>query len=414
MLKLKFFPILYLFIVSQSQAQIDCPMLNSSENIIQCALLRHPEVIVNEASINQSVKLEQFARQLPNPEFDMRSTYGKYLGDNVVNVEMNLGFVLQLGGKRRARIQQAWAQQAEASAELLKTKEDVYISTFSSLIRLRQLAKELDALDHALEAFASIQRIYRSYGRLSAEQQISLNIFQIAHGDYLARKTAVLLEQQRFQRNLQFILNQAVALKDEIYPKPMKLWPRLEINDELKGSGIKHAEADLKLAEADVKSAQSESWPTVTIGPSIEQQTEGPFTYHTFGFNLSFPIPVFNLNQGGRAYANAGLNRARVSLNAQTSRLLAEKEILIKQYNTIIDSLKTMPSYEMVERKHHDAEGFFKRGLLSTSLMVEYHRQIVDYIFDQNELELAAMESLWKVHALEGKIIQTDSNTIKE
>lgn len=402
-----FLVLIYVLLPSWAFADIFCPELTSPEAIIQCAILRHPEVGVSEAGVSQSVKLEQFAGQFPNPEFDMKSTYGKSLGDKVVNLEMNLGFVLQLGGKRRARIQQAWAAQSEASASLLKTKEDVYISTLSSLIRLRQLDQEIGAMEHALSAFAHIQNLYRSYGRLSPEQQISLNIFQVAHGDYLAKKTASILERQRYVRNIQFILGQVIDLKPMLYPKPMKYWPKLEIFNYLNGSGIKLAEAEVKLAEADLKAAQGESWPDVKVGPTIEQQTEGPFTFQTYGFNLSLPIPVFNLNQGGRAYANAGLMRAQAKLKSEQGKLAAEKEILIQQYNSIIEALKGMPAIEIIESKHQGAEGFFRRGLLSTSLMVEYHRQIVDFIEDQNQLELAAMESLWKVYALEGKIFPT-------
>lgn len=391
-------------------AETPCPELVTAEAVISCAILRHPEVAVSEAGLNQSVKLEQFAGQIPNPEFGMRSTYGKFLGDNIVDVEMDLGFVLQLGGKRRARIQEAWARQAEASAELLKTKEDVYISTLASLMRLRQLASELEAIDHALEAFSQIQNLYHSYGKLNPEQQISLNIFQIAHGDYQARRTFTVLEQQRYLRNLQFILGQPVKLVSSIYPKPLRKWPSLEFNEELNGSGIKHAEAELKLAEAEVRSAKSMVWPDVTVGPSMDQRTEGPFNYQTYGFNLSFAIPVFNLNKGGREFANAGLMRSQANLKAQRSKLLAEKEILIQQYNSILGSLRKMPEVDSIEKKHQGAESYFRRGLLSTSLMVEYHRQIVDFIVDQNELELAAIENLWKVYALEGKIFTQTQN----
>lgn len=395
-----------------SSAQVACPTLDSPEAVIGCALLRHPELKVSEAGVNQSVKLEQFARQIPNPEFDVRTTYGKSLGDNIVVTEMNLGFVLQLGGKRRARIQQAWAAQAEASALLLRTKEDVYISTLSSLIRIRQLAQEIGAMEHALEAFAHIQRLYRSYGRLNPEQQISLNIFQVAHGDYVAKKTAAVMEQQRYLRNIEFILGEKVDLKPLIYPRPLKTWPKLELSEDLNGSGIRLAQAELKQAEAELRSAKSESWPDVRVGPSLDQQTEGPFSFQTYGFNLSFAIPVFNVNQGGKAYANAGLTRAQANLRSEQSKLLAEKEVLIRQYNSVIDALKQMPDIDVIEQKHGSAEGFFRRGLLSTSLMVEYHRQIVDFIEDQNILEVSAMESLWKVYALEGKIFTENKGKI--
>jgi cobalt-zinc-cadmium efflux system outer membrane protein len=400
-----------LFLVTQiSFSATECRPLDNPDNILDCAFKRHPELKVSQEGLNQSIKLESFARQIPNPELDMRSTYGSAQGQKIGTTEVNLGFVLQLGGKRRARIQEAWAQQAEANALLLKTKEDVYISTFSTLIRLRQLADEIDSIEHAMDEFSKIQNLYRSYGRLNAEQQISMDIFMLAHADYRARKTSLILEQQKCQRNLQFILGEPIVLKESIYPAELKSWPRIETNDDLNGSGIKLAQASIKEAEAELKSAESQSWPDLRLGPSLEQQRQGESKFESYGFNLSIPIPLFNLNQGGRAFAQAGLNRAQANLSAQTSLLLTEKQVMIQQFNTLIDSLKALPSIEAVEKKHENAENFFKRGLLSTSLMVEYHRQIVDLILDKNELELTAMQSLWKIYAIEGKLFPVINN----
>ncbi len=220
------------------------------------------------------------------------------------------------------------------------------------------------------------------------------------------------MEQQRYLRNVEFILGEKVELKPLLYPKPLKTWPKLELNEDLNGSGIRLAQAELKQAEAELRSAKSESWPDLKVGPTMEQQTEGPFSFQTYGFNLSFAIPVFNVNQGGRAYANAGLMRAQANLRSEQSKLLAEKDILIKQYNSVLDALRQLPDIDLIEQKHGSAEGFFRRGLLSTSLMVEYHRQIVDFIEDQNILELSAIESLWRVYALEGKIFPNNKGNI--
>ena len=59
-----------------------------------------------------------------------------------------------------------------------------------------------------------------------------------------------------------------------------------------------------------------------------------------------------------------------------------------------------------MEKKHKNMESLFERGLIQSSLIIEAHRQMADFTESVNEQELRAVEALWSIYALEGRIPQ--------
>ena len=190
-------------------------------------------------------------------------------------------------------------------------------------------------------------------------------------------------------------------------PPKKQDWPIYSRKEPVfKGSEIKLSEAELKNASAELELAQSESWPDLKIGPTIQSQTEGPFTYWTYGFNLTLPLPLFQINGGGRAVARASLMRAEQSLELKKRELSLEQKILLTQYQKSIKALKESVSFAEIERKHKIVERQFARGVISSSLVIEAHRQMVDFTKSQNEQEITALESLLRLRALEGSLFE--------
>lgn len=395
-----------------SRASSACDDLSTVQGVMNCALEEHPELKRDEIGIQQARVGESRARQIPNPEIESKSTFGSSLGDDQRTVEADLAFTLQLGGKRSARIERSRAEQALAQAGLFRTKQEVFLSTLLALTRLRQLRVELDVYDEALRTFAKIQRFYATRPRLQPEQQVSLGVFQLAEGDYQFRKNSTLTEQARVLNQIKFSLGRDFTATQSNLPLPKSQWPTLSppanrsTAPVIGGPILQLGQAELKLAQADLSLAQSDSWPDLRIGPSLEQQVSGPISYTSFGFNVSLPLPLFNLNGGGRAYATQGVLRAEAALSATQKQIQTEQLTLTSQYENAVAALSRAPSLKEIERKHKNAEALFERGVVSSSLIIEAHRQIVDFTRSQNEQELLALEAFWKVRAVEGRMFE--------
>jgi cobalt-zinc-cadmium efflux system outer membrane protein len=112
------------------------------------------------------------------------------------------------------------------------------------------------------------------------------------------------------------------------------------------------------------------------------------------------------MNGAAREYAHMGVDRAQQSLDLRQRELTNEKQILVKRYADSVQSLKSTVSAEEVERKHRSMETIFTRGLIPSSLVIEAHRQMVDLTKSRNEMELSALQALWQVYTLEGRLFE--------
>lgn len=386
-----------------------CGRFGSTRDVVDCAMQNHPDIKRARAALRQGDELESEASQIPNPEFDSKVTVGKQLGDNVRNTEIALAPVIELGGKRGARIDKARAEREVIASDLLKTKEEVFIGTLLSLYRLRQVESESNIVEEALNTFGKIQRLFSSRLNLSPEQRVSLGVFQLAEGDYKLRKATLSTETNAVLKNLGLAVGGIFEPTSQILPARKTSWP--ELSDSLLatpflGSRIKNAQAELKTAQAELELARSASWPDLKIGPAFENQVQGPFSFQAYGGVLSFPLPLFNQNGGGRAVANRGLDKAETELHATTLQLNSERAILLQRYQIAIKVLKDSASISEVEKKHQSMEALFQRGLIPSSLVIEAHRQIFDFTKSQNELELSAIEALLRLYAFEGRLFE--------
>ena len=116
----------------------ECELPKSSNDIIECALIMHPEVkksLLN--SETASTYLEQ-ASQVPNPSLSTR-----YLekGDSS-ELEANLSFIVELGSKRDSRKKHANALRKKADKETLEVKGRVKKNTILKDLDRREITTE--------------------------------------------------------------------------------------------------------------------------------------------------------------------------------------------------------------------------------------------------------------------------------
>ncbi len=393
--------------VAEALAAEPCETLATASDVLQCALKNHPDLQRAEASVNQTSALRDAAAQFPNPEIDSKTTFGSTLGDQIFRTEVNLAQPLELGGKRGSRIERATAEGEVISASALRRKEEVTLAILQALYRLRQAQAEIAAFEEALDTFHKIERQFRSRPRLNPEQEVSLGVFQLAEGDYRLRKTSLEVEVETLKRTLEVAIGQPFPASTIVLPAKKTKWPKLEASTEttqLKGSVVKSAQAELSLAQAEYSVQKSLTWPDLRIGPTFTKETEGAISFNTYGFNVSFPLPLWSQNGGGRAFAVQGVSRAEQSYRLLTTQVNKERQILLNRYQRSVGAIQSSVSVAEIERKHQNAEVLFRRGLISSSLVIEAHRQIVDFTRSQHEQELEALQALWKLYVIDGRL----------
>ena len=391
-------------------SDVNCDQLKSVQDVVSCALKAHPDARLAQASLEQGQYLEDSAGQRPNPELNSQAVLGNTaIGDRFTYLEFNLAANFELGGKRSSRIEKANAEFDQRRAGAVGAREQVFISTLLSLYRTRQIQSELEVLKGALESFARIQKQYRARPRLNPEQTASLLIFEIAEGDYKLRLAPLETELDRQVRGLELALGKPFTQRPELLPERKKTWPRISdslLSEPISGSQVQGALADRKFAQAQLELAQSGSWPDLKIGPTFERQNQGFSSFNAVGLNFSLPLPLFHFNGAERAYAHLGLGKAELSLEATRKEAQDQREYFFKRYGGAVKALENSITPRELDKKHLEVELLFDRGLLPGTLVVEIHRQMVDFTKIQNEQELAAIESLARFNALRGRLFE--------
>lgn len=399
----------WLLSTTSSFAQGECEKMLRSQDVLECALKNHPAVLQNEARKTQGSFLSEVAQQRPNPELDGNAAFGRAQGENILNSQVSLSHIFELGGKRSSRIEKAQAETEVIAAQLLKSKEETALNVVSSLFRLRQLKKEVETLDEALFTFSKIKEQLQARPKLTPDQEVALATFQLVASDYRLRKVALGGEERTLIQLIGLALNTPFVALPDLLPPSKEVWPELSASLEppsLIGSDMNRLRAEVKSAEADLSLAQSASWPNLKIGPMFQAQTQGGISYQSFGLNLSVPLPLYQANGGGRAYAGAGLSQAEITLKSAGNQLKTEREQELSKYHAALKALQEVGTLREVEKRHQNVERLFKSGLIQSSMVIEAHRQIVDLTRNVNEQELIAVRSLWRIYAIEGRVLK--------
>ena len=385
-----------------------CPTLNSSEAILKCALEKHPKIIRNNASISVTKELKSLASQRPNPDLDMKTIYGTQGEDKISANEVSISYTLELGGKRESRINKALTELEISQVEKRKVQEEVYVEISKSLYRIRQLREEINVIIEALETFSKIQKQFKLRPSLTPEQEVSLSVFQLAEADYKLRLTSLEADERSFIKVVELAIGESFPSKfKSVLPALEKEWPKLtEKKGDAIGSELRLAESAAKNAEANLQLAKSEGWPDLKIGPTIQQQNDGSSTGLAYGLNLSITLPLFHTNNGGKAVASAELAKAAQDISLKKEEISNEHQLLVQRYQKCVNALSNSPSISEIEKNHKRIEELHSQGLVSSPLIIEAHRQIIDIKRTLNEHEIDAVESLMKIKILEGKLIE--------
>ncbi|PIR20590.1 MAG: hypothetical protein COV45_05165 [Deltaproteobacteria bacterium CG11_big_fil_rev_8_21_14_0_20_47_16] len=390
-----------------SVSVVEACTVTTPQDILTCALEKHPDVINAESEKLRDDHLVDIAKQRPNPVLQSLFLSGKNFNDSNLT-ENSLLLTFELGGKRKSRINQASVLAEKSGLEVRRNREEIALRTVLTLYRLRQIRSELSRIEETISTFSKIITALKSRPKLTPEQEVSQSSFSLVREDYKLKKITLIQE----QAGLVAWLEVATGVPEQIIlrhlPLPKANWPEFPVSMEtesLSNATVALARSEKTLAERNSAIAKSKAWPDLQIGPSFATEDlmgNGSSTGFLGGFSLSVPIPVLNLNRGGKAFAQADQSRAETNLDLTIQKTSAEKILQFKRYQAAIKALRSTRQINGMATDHEKIEEFFEKGLVTSVLVIETHRQLYDITRTRNEQELTGIDALWKLYILEG------------
>ncbi|HAZ13871.1 MAG TPA: hypothetical protein DCY86_13860 [Bdellovibrionales bacterium] len=349
------------------------------------------------------------ASQRPNPELSFQYIQGDQFGEKVISTQTQIVHTMELGGKRAARVEAAESELKLTELQSRVQKSHLISESFIIFHKLRQIGRKKTLLAETLRSFEQIAARFKARGTRGPEEEVALSTIEMVIGGYQAQSNDLLNEENQLATQLRFLLDLdclPLAAKDSY--QPIKIqdtlldelgastpWPKLEL-----------ASLELQSANAKYVLEKSNSWPDLEIGPILQSEFESKDQFYSVGFTVTLPLPLLNVNAGGRAEAFEQV-RLKEWQRQNTERL--QKIEAASSSERLKSSLKIMQklaSPAEIDRQHQRAESLMARGVLSTSMSIEVHRQLIDFTDSYFETEIDILESMAEVIALYGKLEQ--------
>lgn len=392
---------------SVAHAQTDCKDFSSYQKILECAEARSPEIQSATLEWQQAKEQIRSSGQWRNPELGVESFSGKVGTENRSETDVSLAVPVELGGKISAREAIASGRSLEAEAKLFEARAKTRSSVLLKLHRLRQVLHEQEIVDEAISTFSKLVNQYSRRPALAPEQQISASVFQLSKGEYELKRTTTQDEILELGSYFQMTVGLRAEQIGKSLPQSPKTWPAL---DSAKGKGTspkqRLLEAELNTANAELSSAKAEAWPTLNVGPSVKMLKESGRSDQMMGFNVSLPLPIFNLNGGAKAAAAAGVRLSDLRRQNGLKEQELKREQLARVYEQSVKTLMASISHHEIEKRHVEAEKLFTRGVVPSSLVIEAHRTSFELEKTRHERELKALEALLELYSINGNILE--------
>lgn len=400
------FILLSIVLAVSTSAQAEKNQTKSLEEFLKLVEELAPEILIKTGEFRVSQKSVSQASQLINPDVSIGSWRGDAGDQTWKQTDISILLPIELGGKRSGRINLAKAKSSLASSSLKQTKSEIRAYTLLTLHRLRQVIYEKSLIVEAQEAFEKLVKNYKKRPQLSPEQNTSLFLFQMAKRDYDLKRTEIDNEERFLSVELKALSNLDIKEIIPILPRKIYKWPEVEALNKNMSPALDVLRAKKEVSKLEFELAKSESWPTPSIGPSYTNQDQFGEKASVLGIMFTTKLPLLSTNRAGVAASKENFYLYEKNLALEENKLALEKDNFIKQYRSQVLALNKSNVEGAINTKHQQIESYFLKGLISSALVIETHRQIFDSQKSYHQSELSALENYYQIRIFNGTFFE--------
>lgn len=386
----------------------DCKELNL-QTILELAQSQTPEAKV--ALLQNKVAESTLAKaaQLSNPELSLEHEIGDDFGEKTYETKATIKFNWELGGKRGLRKELAKSENEISltrSKSNLETKAMDLALTYLKLVQLKKLEEKTS---EAIGTFKGIIKKYKNRPVRSPEEDVSLNTLELAENDFVMKLSKMAGERKKNEQHIRLDLSDVCELNNSsLFHAPI-IYKQKDINrisNSESPSQLKIAFADTDNAQKNFELEKAKRIPDLKLGPIVGTRFQGKNKFYTFGISLTTDLPFFHTNGASMNEAEAQLKVSHIKLENSKKQAQTERDEWQSRFERNLETLSNSISLESVEKKHQKSDALFARGVLSIPLVIEAHRQMVEYFTSYFDSEYEATEAYLNLHYFNGTLFK--------
>lgn len=370
---------------------------NNSNDILDLVKKNHPEIMKNhfkKLMVEDSVNISE---QRPSPEINL-----EYVNNETHSSKFSIMNTFELGGKRSSRKDQSLALAQKVKWEIKDENEDIVIDSILKLYRLGQVFDLIPIYKESIGAFKKIITVKSNRKNLSPEEEVEKETLLMAISDYLLKISRLESEKNYLIRHLSFFIGQDCNITRKFLPVySFEYLPNFVTGEFEASAKVNAARESLNLANLELSTTESENYPNIKIGPVVELESSSK----SFGVALTIDLPVFNASKSKKQIGQYFINQASLDVKNIMKESELDKLAWTQKLNSFNASLKSISSKDDLSQKHLRLEKLIERGVLSTAMVLESHRQLVEFTNTRFEFELGAVEAIWNIYKLNSTVL---------
>ena len=296
---------------------------------LRLARENNPDLLAARSDLETALAQRETAVALPNPVLSYSTSkiptdgtpagtvYGNDFYSRAYDTVVSVGQLVEIGGKRGSRRASADAGIAAADARFADAGRLLDAAVVKAYVAAAVAAKSAALTRESAASFArtaALAREREAAGDISAAERAQI---EIAAGKFLADAAQADLGSANARRALAALLNRpSVALAEDLgalaAAENEAALPADDASVFAKRPDLLALDAAVRRADADFALQKAFRVPDPTL--LVQYEREPPDLRNTFGFGVSFPIPLFNRNSGAIRTASVAAESARRDL----------------------------------------------------------------------------------------------------
>jgi len=387
-------------------------------SLVLKAIATHPELRYYESQIDVAEGGKTKAGEIKNP--DLMTGVGNWRVRDLATNELTNGptWAVQLTQTfewpGRLSLRKAIAQKDIELAQLGLQQFRAALAARVRTISWKMLAaqEKTRAAEEVAKRFKSLSDVLLQRDPAGAAPRLEARIIQasaltLGSEATLARNE---LEAARFELNQ--LLGEKAEHPLELSMEKIVLNPPPSLDSLLAEARRKNFDLRARILDVqqqgfEVKLAQNERWPSITVIPYIQRQSNN--TRETqVGISLSIPLPLWNRNKGSIDTAKAKEVQAEVMLTAQMRQLERDVAAQASHYRLHVEELVKWPAdtLDSFRKAAAEADEHYRLGALPLSTYTELQRQYIDSVNAVLTSQLGAVDSRLQLEQLTGTKLQ--------
>lgn len=301
----------------------------TSSDLVRRALASNAEIAAARIEVTRARARLRQAGLRPNPTLDFEQTTGRFTGSRGESeTSVGVALPLELGGKRRRRIDLAQAELEAVEAEIANRERVLGGEVRALYAEALAALRELETTENLNQLDTQTARVVQARVNEGESAPLELNLLRVEVDRLRSRRA---LAEGRLRSSLIRLkgltgvpAEEVLRLREDLTTAslpapPATLDTAVEIALRTRPD-LRLARLNEEVAQAGLRLARAQLTPDVTAFTRYSQSRavfdDTPVGVlrdkdRTLSFGVSVGIPVFNRNQGAQAEAAAGIEQAR-------------------------------------------------------------------------------------------------------